>query len=88
MTKLEYANYEARVAAFMEREQLSFVTTENIDPFFSWSTCECCEAMAGSRTVLTARAANGETVRYNVCRDCEYYVTYGRLDDATMQGVR
>jgi hypothetical protein len=100
MSKQDYADYEAAVAAFIAREGLSFLSTTtegvndagqsdgNQDPWFSWHPCECCGShLGGDREYLYARNASGKVVRFTICTDCVYYIEYGRLDDTTMARV-
>ena len=98
MTKQWYAEYQKRVAAFIAREQITFLSTscQELDqlgnedaperePWFSWSPCECCGShLGGNREYLYARDASDEIVQFTICEDCVYYVNYGQLDDTTM----
>lgn len=89
--KQEYEAYQKTVAAFIERDNLSFISTGtndgehgDVDPWFSWHPCECCQSpLGGNREYLWAWS--GETrVQYEICEDCVYYLEYGKLDDTTM----
>jgi hypothetical protein len=95
-----YAEYESAVAEFLEREGLSALSTGcdehmtpedeggDVDPWFSWSPCECCGShLGGNREYLFARDTNNDIVHFKVCEDCVYYVNYGRLDDSTMAEI-
>jgi hypothetical protein len=90
-TKQDYEAYQKTVAEFIERENLSFISTGtndgehgDVDPWFSWRPCPCCQSsLGGLREYLWAWA--GETrVQFEICEDCVYYLEYGRLDDTTM----
>jgi hypothetical protein len=91
---VEYAQYEAAIAAFIAREALTFISTGtnngedgDVNPWFSWRPCECCGShLGGLREYLWAWS--GEThVEFEICEDCAYYHNYGRLDDTTMLRV-
>ena len=58
------------------------------EPHFSWSACECCgSGLGGDRYQAHGRDSNGDLVHFEVCVDCLYYITYGRLDDTTMMEI-
>lgn len=86
MTKVEYKEYQERVAEFIGRENIHFYTTTGDEAYFSHYPCECCDMpLGGLRTRLTAvYRPTGETLEFTICTDCEYYLEYGRLDDMTM----
>lgn len=97
----DYAQYQADVTTFIEREHIKHLSTscrdsadfENPDapegePWFSWRPCECCKSgLGGMREYLYALDGQGGMVQFTICEDCVYYVNYGRLDDQTMQRV-
>jgi len=94
MNKTEYKQYENKVADFMEGEgitNLSTISDENgnVEPYFSWSSCDCCGSMLGGNRY----DCNGwnprvkEIQEYTVCADCVYYAEYGQLDDMTMMDI-
>ncbi len=96
---MEYAQYESDVATFIAREQLSYLSTGtdwipkdqggNVDPWFSWTPCECCgSTLGGNREYLFTRNENDTIVHFEICEDCVYYLNYGRLDDMTMQRIQ
>jgi hypothetical protein len=95
MNHVEYADYEARFAAFMEREGLSNLSTVsdddgNTEPSFSWNPCHCCQRrFGGDRYDCNGYNPTTEEVQdgYRVCTDCVYYAEYGQLDDMTMLDV-
>jgi hypothetical protein len=87
MTKREYAQYQARYAAFMIAEKISILAADDNEPGFSWRPCDCCKTeLGGDRYHATgANPGNGPNgVHYSVCGDCLYYSEYGRLDDTTI----
>ena len=91
MFKTEYVEYEATVDAFFKREGLSNLSTAgDVEPFFSWRACDCCNRPEGGDRYecngynpTTKKVQDG----YTVCPDCVYYAEYGRLDDTTMMEV-
>ncbi len=88
MTKAEYASFEARVAAFMEREGIDILASDSDDEgSFSWRRCDCCDSrLGGTRySMIGASAGVGPNgFEYSCCTDCLYYSVYGCLDDETM----
>ncbi len=91
MTRKEYAEYERSVAKFFENEGIDNLTTisdesGNTEPYFSWSSCECCGShLGGDRYDCNGyNPKTGEIYEYSVCVDCMYYAEYGKLDDLTM----
>ena len=89
MTAQEYKEYKLRVASFLEREEIEIISQcgddyGNSEPFFSWRPCECCGLHKGGDR-YDMIATNG--FHYEVCVDCLYYLTYGRLDDQTMMDI-
>lgn len=100
-TKQDYEEYQKTIAMFIEREELSFLSTGtndgehgDIDPWFSWRPCPCCKSpLGGMREYLWAwsGAKEGYTpgirVEFEICQDCVYYLEYGKLDDSTMLRV-
>lgn len=92
MTTSEYAEYEAAVKHFFEREG----GVRNLSPmgdqegFFSWRPCECCQRSEGGER-FQCNGYNPETkeiLEYDVCIDCVYYAEYGQLDDTTMMDMK
>jgi hypothetical protein len=83
MTRQEYADYEARVAAFFDREGITNLSSTGTEPWFSWQPCECCRRPeGGERERATGRnPETGEVHEYIVCLDCTYFAEFGRLDD-------
>jgi hypothetical protein len=88
VTKQEYADYEASVKDFFDREGIQNLSGKG-ETYFSWRSCECCGTTLGG----DREDANGynpttkEVQEYSVCTDCIYYAEYGRLDDMTMLEV-
>ena len=57
----------------------------NCEPYFSWSTCDCCGGLPGDRYDANGfNRATKEIHEFSVCADCIYYAEYGQLDDMTM----
>lgn len=90
MTKAEYAEYQQAVADFFQREGIANLSSTSNEPFFSWSSCQCCGRPEGG----DSEEANGynpttkEVQTYDcICIGCIYHAEYGRLDDATMQEI-
>jgi len=62
------------------------------EPSFSWRECECCGSTLGgdrhpAHGVITDSTDN-QTLHFNVCTDCLYYLNYGQLDDMTMADMK
>lgn len=92
MTSAEYKDYEARVKAFFEREEIEVLGQPTNEPFFSHNYCECCgRPLGGNRYTVGAffkgREKQKQDITYDICVDCWYYVTYGQLDDMTMMEI-
>jgi len=92
MTKQEYITYQVIVAAFFEQEGLANLTAiseEDSEPYFSWRPCECCKnPLGGMREHCNGYApVTKEVKEFRVCIDCVYYAEYGRLDDKTMGDI-
>jgi hypothetical protein len=62
--------------------------------YFSHHSCECCGSnLGGNRYIASGycpkpngsiSGEGGECFEFEICEDCLYYTTYGRLDDTTM----
>lgn len=96
MNKKEYAEYEAAVADFFEREGINCLSADMdkyeegcVEPHFSNSPCDCCGGLPGMRTDCSGYNPETEEVQdgYSICADCDYYAEYGQLDDTTMLDV-
>jgi hypothetical protein len=97
MTAEEYDDYVTRVKMFMEREGLDNLSPETDEESNQWKEtcfsrheCQCClRPLAGSRVTCNGYNPTTEEVQggYQVCRDCVYFATYGKLDDDTMMDV-
>ena len=88
MTKQEYADYEAAVKAFFEKEGINCLSTDG-EAYFSWRHCDCCSRPLGGNR-YNAKGYNPTTkeiYEYSVCTECAYYVEYGQLDDMTMMDL-
>ena len=102
MNKIEYKMYQKAVNSFFDREGIINLSAEigedpeheciicgelvGCDPYFSWSSCECCGSrLGGSRYHATGyNPKTKEAYCYEICIDCMYYAEYERLDDLTM----
>lgn len=96
-TRVEYEAYERAVAEFFEKEELKWGLWREGDGDargFSHRPCECClSRLAGDRIEVFGVPKNPSEDRankpkYYICLDCEYYITYGQLDDMTMMGIK
>lgn len=91
MTFLEYKKYEKSVRDFFKREGIKIMSVDHeVEPFFSWSNCECCgRKLGGDRYTMNVVFNNGENtdITYDICVDCMYYNEYGKLDDMTMMDM-
>ena len=100
MTKSEYAEYDKAVARFLSANHVKpgcygpkYNEEEHpgqFEPFFSWKPCECCNGQLGGNRETYSFAmfnSDGETFDADICTDCVYYLTYGKLDDATMAAM-
>lgn len=94
MTKKEYAEYEAVVAEFMEREGLRHLTTVSqeeglTEPYFSKGPCDCCgTGIGGNYYDCNGVTDGGKVEEFSVCEDCVYYAEYRHLDDTTMDEIK
>lgn len=89
MTKREYSDYKAKVAAFHRqndlRPGLSGPASDRQEPFFSWRPCDCCGSkLGGNRETYLFSGESHGPLEADICADCVHYLAYGRLDDATM----
>lgn len=87
MTRDEYENYQSSVAHFFESEGITNLSCgKNCEPYFSWSSCDCCGSLlGGDRHDVTGWNPTAKEVQeYSVCSNCVYYAEYGQLDDQTM----
>jgi hypothetical protein len=88
MTFIEYKDYERRVARFFKAEGINNLSDKGVETesYFSHSPCECCKRpLGGDRFDMTGyNPSDGEIYEYEICPDCRYYATYGKLDDMTM----
>ncbi len=103
MTRKQYAEYEAAVTSFHERNNVKLgccspvggqadsnedETPHETEPFFSWSPCECCGSpLGGNREHYQFARNDGLLFEADICVDCVYYLAYGVLDDTTMAEV-
>ena len=91
-TKEDYAEYEERVKIFKESEHYyyHYDKDENVDAYFSSTSCECCHRnLGGDRYDIMVRSTNDhKDLEYSVCWDCYYYLEYGQLDDMTMLDLK
>lgn len=91
MTKEDYAQYQANVAAFFKREGVGnlsqiLIEDEANEPYPSKQPCGCCGTREyGDREDCSGYDPTKKQIKeYAVCSDCVYYCEYGRLDDMTM----
>jgi len=98
MNLKEYTEYEKDVADFFKREGITNLSSTYdeetgegyMEPFFSWSPCECCgSTLGGDREECAGYNPTTKEVHgpFNVCQDCVYYAEYGHLDDMTMMEI-
>lgn len=90
MTKRQYADYQASVAAFMHNGLTNLSSKGTAEPFFSWTRCQCCKRPgAGMREECNGyNTITNEIEEYDcICEDCVYYAEYGQLDDMTMLSI-
>lgn len=95
-TKADYEEYEQRVEEFFRKEGINNLSSvsdaegNTIENEFTWRPCECCHRpLGGSRVKANGyNPQTGEIQEYWICRDCEYYATYGQLDDMTMMDMK
>jgi hypothetical protein len=95
-TKLDYAEYEQRVADFFAQEGITNLSGETdaegntIQNDFSRRPCECCHRpLAGTRIFASGYEPQTHEIKnYWICTDCEYYAEYGRLDDTAMMDLK
>lgn len=95
MTTSEYGDYEARVAAFFQKEGLNCLSRQQSDdkdeessePVYHSTPCDVCgDRHAGDRVTMSGFNPTTKEIQdcYSVCCDCEYYIAWGQLDDMTM----
>lgn len=89
MDKTEYAKYQSAVAQFLFDNDVKtgcHSRKDESEGYFAHTACECCERprMAGTRVDYSFALNGGGTFEAAICLDCEYYLTYGKLDDKTM----
>ena len=105
-TKQDYQQYELAVQEFFDQEGVTNLSAEvgedpdhecvicgevvGCDPYFSHSSCECCNrSLGGDRYHATGWHPGKEKAYcYEVCTDCVYYAEYSRLDDMTMMDLK
>jgi hypothetical protein len=60
----------------------------DIDPSFSWHSCEICGShLGGDRYPAHTIDDDENIVHFEACVDCVYYLEYGHLDDLTMMEI-
>jgi hypothetical protein len=90
MTHIEYHQFQQAVEQFEIKNDVKPGCHSGLmlGVFFSNSPCRCCQRpLAGNRQEYEFATNDGKTFRADICVDCEYYLTYGRLDDTTMLEV-
>lgn len=98
-TKKEYAAYVSNVEHFLRINHVKpdhhNRQTEEAQPFFSKSPCECCQSpLYGNRETYNFVTEGGaltlgkdRIVSADICVDCAYFLACGTLDDETMAEV-
>jgi hypothetical protein len=84
----EYRDYVEKVNDFYSTG-LESLCSLDLEPYFSWSSCECCNSNLGGDR-YDCQSFNRQTKNvydFSVCLDCYYYAEYGQLDDTTMLEV-
>jgi hypothetical protein len=72
--------YKVKVADFLKREGIYFLSSFPGDPGFSWTPCECCGSkLGGERWEMEGVKASGESngFTYDVCADCLSFMEFG-----------
>lgn len=92
MNRKEYKEYQETIAYFFETEGIRNLSPTNMEdePYFSSSSCDCCNrSLGGDRYQCSRYNAEHDTIveDYEICPDCYYYAEYGQLDDMTMQEI-
>ena len=68
---------------------VSSIKDEFGEAFFSKQPCECCiRPLGGNRFSYIFATNNGRIIEANICGDCEHYLAYGDLDDASMEEMK
>lgn len=89
MTKREYAEYEATVDAFFNRDGIDNLTSKGEEGYVSSHGCDCC-GNSLQQVLYEATGYNREkdaVYEYQICEDCVMYGEYGRLDDTKMSEI-
>lgn len=65
------------VDKFFQNEGINSLSPEG-ESYFSWQTCDCCNAKAGDRYDCVAyHPESNEILKYSVCLDCVLYSANG-----------
>lgn len=87
MTRIQYTYFKRAVQQFLDVNEVKpgcfAAVNASTGPFFSKSQCECCKSPLGGNRETCAFIGNVNFTA-DICEDCIYYLTYGRLDDTTM----
>ena len=89
MNRKEYRQYKKAVADFFHKEGIDCLSSDDGEPCFDHSPCECCgRSLSGNRETCSGyNPKTQEIYTYKVCSDCVYFATYGELDDLTMLAI-
>jgi hypothetical protein len=102
MTYAEYVHYCESFNAFMEKEGMCNLSTSpykcpechkdsgqfSPEPDHTCRPCNCCDRSTGELWNANGWSGRDQEIKeFRICRDCEYFAEYGRLDDMTMMEV-
>ena len=92
MNKKEYIAYEIEVKAFLRENDVIpgcfGPKSDDSEPYFSWQNCDCCKSeLGGNRENYVFVTNQMDKFEAEICTDCIYYLTYGRLDDSQMMEI-
>ena len=88
--RADYARYRAEVAERTKGYAAVSVPGDGPSTAFTWQPCFACgRALPGERYRLAmARELGRRPLHSEICPDCVYYLTYGKLDDETRSRIR
>jgi hypothetical protein len=81
MNNEEYTEHINAMRAFYEREEIDELVDIDAEPYFSWSSCDCCQSSLGGDRYEVAgfRLNKREKHEYSICVDC-YLAVNGVLE--------
>ena len=95
MTKTQYVEYQRSVKRFLDVNKVrpgchGPDDPEHVEASFSKARCELCDGLPGNRTrySFSMDVPRFPTFSVDICDMCVYYLTYGCLDDETMESIR